>query len=350
MSVRYCALYLLAALTAVGCGTATTPDTDARYIFTADYMADPSVHVFDGRIYIYPTHDRISEVTSPEDGAHYDMADYHVLRMDSPLQPQAEDCGCVLALEDIPWAERQLWANDAACKNGLYYMYFPAKDREGIFRIGVAVADRPEGPFIPQPEPMEGAYSIDPAVFCDGDDYYICFGGLQGGQLQRWHDNRLLPENRFAADGEPALAPRIAKLSDDMLSLAEPSRPIEILDDDGKPLTADNPHRFFEAAWLHRCGDIYYFSYSTGTGHTICYATGDNPCGPFTLRGVLLTPVVGWTTHHSTVEIDGQWYLFFHDSAPSGGRSSLRSLKMAGLLHNSDGTIRTTEGGGGRQI
>lgn len=346
MKIRHETIRLLAALTLVGCGGCAATDTEPRYIYTADYMADPSVHIFDGKIYIYPTHDRLSEVTSPEDGAHYDMADYHVLRMDRPSQPQAEDCGMVLALEDIQWASRQLWANDVACRDGRYYMYFPAKDSDGIFRIGVAVADTPDGRFTPQPQPMEGAYSIDPAVFHDGGgDYYICFGGLQGGQLQRWHDNRFLPEDRFATDSEPALAPRIAKLADDMMSLDEPSRAIEILGEDGKPLTADDPHRFFEAAWLHRRGELYYFSYSTGTTHLLCYATGDNPYGPFTFRGVLLTPVTGWTTHHSIVEIDGRWYLFFHDSAPSGGRSSLRSLKMTEIFYNPDGTIRTVDGG-----
>lgn len=316
-----------------------------RYIFTSDYMADPSVHVFEGRIYIYPSHDRLSEVTSPEDGAHYDMVDYHVLRMDSPAQEQAEDCGLALSVDDVPWAVKQMWACDAACKDGRYYLYFPAKDAEGVFRIGVAVADSPEGPFAPQPEPVEGACGIDPAVWCDGEDYYIYFGGLQGGQLQRWQGDTFTGEDHFAEAGEPALAPRAARLSGDMLSLAEPSRRIEIVDNEGRPLTADDPHRFFEAAWMHKLGDTYYFSWSTGTTHLLCYGTGDNPLGPFTFRGVLLTPVVGWTTHHSIAEIDGRWYLFFHDSAPSGGVSSLRSLKMTEIFHNPDGTIVTVDGG-----
>ena len=331
-------------------GVATAPESEARYIFTADYMADPAVHLFDGRIYIYPTHDRISEVTSPEDGAHYDMVDYHVLRMDSPQQSEAEDCGAVLSVDNVPWAVKQMWACDAACKDGRYYLYFPAKDADGIFRIGVALADKPDGPFVPLSEPMEGAYSIDPAVFSDGRDHYIIFGGLQGGQLQRWRDNCLLPDNSFAADGEPALEPRIARLADDMLSLAEPSRGVCIVGADGEPLKADDPHRFFEGAWVHRSGDEYCLSYSTGTTHMICYATADNPYGPYTYRGVLLTPVTGWTTHHSTIEIDGRWYLFFHDSAPSGGRSSLRSLKMAEIFHNPDGSWRTVDGGKNRQI
>jgi hypothetical protein len=95
---------------------------------------------------------------------------------------------------------------------------------------------------------------------------------------------------------------------------------------------------------MHRFHGKYYFSYSTGDMHLLCYATGDSPYGPFTYRGVLLTPVVGWTTHHSIVEFHGRWYLFYHDSKPSGGISSLRSLKVRELLYNEDGTIKTMNG------
>ena len=73
--------------------------------------------------------------------------------------------------------------------------------------------------------------------------------------------------------------------------------------------------------WMHKYNGKYYFSYSTGDTHFLCYAIGDNPYGPFTYKGVILTPVIGWTTHHSIVEYKGKWYLFHHDSVPSGGRT-----------------------------
>ena len=200
-------------------------------------------------------------------------------------------------------------------------MYFPLKDRNDIFRIGVAVSDCPEGPFIPQPDPMRGSYSIDPAVFDDGNgNYYMYFGGLWGGQLQRYRNNKALECAAFPADGEPALPSRVVKLSDDMLQFAEEPRPLVILDEHGYPLTAgDNARRFFEASWMHKYNGKYYFSYSTGDTHLLCYATGDNPYGPFTYQGVILQPVVGWTTHHAIVEYKGKWYLFHHDCVPSGG-------------------------------
>lgn len=334
----------LLALLCIACSR-PAPETlrPARYIYTADRMADPSAHVFDGVLYIYPSHDRISEVTDPADGAHFDMADYHVLRMDDPEKGEAVDLGTVLTLEQVPWASKQLWAPDAARKGDRYLLYFPAKDSAGIFRIGAAVADRPEGPFTAQPEPMEGTYSIDPCVFEDGGELYLYFGGLQGGQLQRWQDNRLLDEERMPAAGEPALAPRVARLSADGLSLAEASRPVETLDAEGNPLAADDPHRFFEAPWLHKHDGLYYFVYSTGTTHLLCYATGTNPYGPFTFRGELMSPVEGWTTHPSTVEYAGRWWLFHHDSALSG-HSSLRNLKVAEFRHLDDGTLTPLDG------
>lgn len=322
-------------------------ENKAKYLVPGDYMADPAVHVFNGKLYIYPSHDRESGIPENDNGDHFDMKDYHVFSMET-IDGPVTDHGVVLDVKDIPWAGRQLWDCDCTCKDGKYYMYFPLKDQTDIFRIGVAVADKPEGPFIPQPDPMKGSYSIDPAILDDGDgNYYMYFGGLWGGQLQRYKNNKALECAEFPADNEPAIPSRIAKLADNMLEFAEEPRPVVILDGNGKPLTAgDNNRRFFEASWVHKYNGKYYFSYSTGDTHQLCYAIGDNPYGPFTYQGVILTPVVGWTTHHAICEFQGKWYLFHHDSVPSGGRTWLRSLKVCELEYNADGTIKTIEGGG----
>lgn len=322
-------------------------ENKAKYLVPGDYMADPAVHVFNGKLYIYPSHDRESGIPENDNGDHFDMKDYHVFSMET-IDGPVTDHGVVLDVKDIPWAGRQLWDCDCTCKDGKYYMYFPLKDQTDIFRIGVAVADKPEGPFIAQPDPMKGSYSIDPAILDDGDgNYYMYFGGLWGGQLQRYKNNKALECAEFPADNEPAIPSRIAKLADNMLEFAEEPRPVVILDESGKPLTAgDNNRRFFEASWVHKYNGKYYFSYSTGDTHQLCYAIGDNPYGPFTYQGVILTPVVGWTTHHAICEFQGKWYLFHHDSVPSGGRTWLRSLKVCELEYNADGSIKTIEGGG----
>jgi len=311
-----------------------------EHIFTAD----PSAHVFDGRIYIYPSHDIDAGIPFTDLGDHFGMEDYHVLSMDNP-QSQAVDHGVALHVKDVPWAERQMWAPDAASKDGKYYLYFPAKRKDEIFQIGVAVGNSPTGPFIPEPEAIQGSYSIDPAVFEDEDGaFYMYFGGIWGGQLQNYRNNTYSESNEEPGDAEPALGPLVARLTDDMLQFSEQPREIEILDDNGEVILAENhDRRFFEASWMHKYQGTYYFSYSTGDTHFICYATGDNPYGPFTYRGKILTPVIGWTTHHSICAFDGEWYLFYHDSILSGGVTHLRSVKMAKISYDEEGAIITLD-------
>lgn len=318
-----------------------------RYLVKDLYTADPSAHVFNGKIYIYPSHDIESGISENDNGDHFDMRDYHVFSMNS-IDGEVTDHGVALDVKDIPWSGRQLWAPDVACKDGKYYLYFPLKDKNDIFRIGVAVSDKPEGPFVPQSDPIKGSFTIDPAVLEDNaTDFYIYFGGLWGGQLQRYRDNKAIENPAEPADDEAALCARVAKLSDDMLEFAEEPRDVLILDENGEPLKAgDHNRRYFEGPWMHKYNGKYYFSYSTGDTHLLSYAIGDNPYGPFTYAGVILTPVVGWTTHHSIVEFEGKWYLFHHDSVPSGGKTWLRSIKVVELEYNEDGTIKTIDGGG----
>lgn len=314
----------------------------ARYLFPSDYMADPSANVFNGKLYIYPSHDWDSGAAFDDDGGHFEMKDYHVLSLDDVENGEVTDHGVILALEDIPWAGRQLWDNDVVEKDGKYYLIFSAKDKNDVFHLGVAVSDRPEGPFKAQPDPIRGSYSIDPCVFKDDDgSVYTYFGGLWGGQLQRYNENKAMGKEYLPEGDENALPSRVAKMTDDMLQFAEEPRPVLVIDENGKPLRADDPHRFFEASWMHKVNGKYYFSYSTGDSHLLCYAVGDNPYGPFTYKGVILEPVVGWTTHHSIVEYKGKWYLFHHDCVPSNGVTWLRSVKVMELDMDSDGNIKT---------
>lgn len=311
-----------------------------NHIFTAD----PSAHVFEGKIYVYPSHD-IEQDSGPsvnDDGDQYAMRDYHVLSLSEDLQ-KATDHGVALSLEDIPWASEQLWAPDAAKKGDTYYFYFPARDRNGLFRIGVATSSTPTGPFKAENSYIEGTFSIDPAVFEDDDgSYYLYFGGLWGGQLEHWENNRYSTDAANREASAPAFCPRVAKLSKDMLSLETTPKEILIRDEHGELIAAgDNHRRFFEAAWLHKHNDVYYFSYSTGDTHKIVYATGNSPFGPFTYQGTLLEPVLGWTNHHSIVSYNDKWYLFYHDSTLSKGQSHLRSVKMAEIIHDDNGKIVT---------
>ena len=139
----------------------------------------------------------------------------------------------------------------------------------------------------------------------------------------------------------PALSPRVAKLSPDMFSFSEDVKEILILDPETRePIKAsDHARRFFEAAWMHKYNDKYYFSYSTGDTHYLAYAIGENPYGPFVYAGRILEPVVGWTTHHSIVEYRGRWWLFYHDASLSEGKNHLRCVKARELVYDAEGKI-----------
>jgi hypothetical protein len=310
-----------------------------KHIFTAD----PSAHVFEGKIYVYPSHDIDAGIPDDDLGNQYAMNDYIVLSMDEPGAATTAH-PVALKVEDVPWAGKQFWAPDAACKNGVYYLYFPARDHQGIFRIGVATSTSPAGPFKAEPEPIKGSFSIDPAVFVDDDgEAYMYFGGIWGGQLQRWASGSFDPkasDTDLLQDEKPALCAKVARLTADMKEFAHPAKDVVILDDNGQPvLGGDHDRRFFEASWLFKRNGKYYFTYSTGDTHLLDYAVGDNPYGPFTFKGHFLEPVQGWTSHHSVVEFKGKWWLFYHDIQLSD-KNHLRSVKVTELKFNDDGTIQ----------
>jgi len=311
-----------------------------RHIFTAD----PSAHVFEDRIYIYPSHDIEAGIPENDEGDHFDMVDYHVLSLDDFDSPVV-DHGPVLHVKDVPWAKKQMWAPDAAYRNGTYYLFFPARDHEGVFRIGVATSPSPAGPFNARPEPLAGSYSIDPCSFIDDDGTaYLYFGGIWGGQLQRWQTGKYDAATPYPEPDAPAISPRVARLDADMSTFVGGVQEVSIVDAAGAPLRAgETDKRFFEASWMHKYQGTYYFSYSTGDTHFLAYATSQSPLGPFTYRGHILNPVVGWTTHHSIVEFRGSWYLFYHDSTLSGGVTHKRCVKVMELQHEADGSIRTID-------
>ena len=325
--------------------TEATPQQKTEYLseplVSHIYTADPSAHVFNNRIYIYPSHDTATGTKEDDLGGHFDMRDYHILSMDSIGGP-VTDHGVALDIKNVPWAGRQMWAPDAAFANGKYYLYFPVKNKQDVFQIGVAVSDKPGGPFTAEKEPIKNSYSIDPCVFKDDDgQFYMYFGGIWGGQLQRWNHNKYDSTAKNRTNEEMAALPRIAKLNSDMKNFSGHVKEIKLVDKEGKNFgEKDNDKRFFEAAWVFKYKGKYYFTYSTGDTHFLCYATGDNPYGPFTYQGVILNPVEGWTNHHSIIEVNGKWYLFYHDTQLSG-KTHLRNVKVTELKFNEDGSIQT---------
>ncbi len=309
------------------------------------FTADPSAHVYEGKSYIYPSHDIPHNGEDNDNGDEYQMEDYHIFSMEEGSD-EVTDHGMVLHQDQVPWVSTQMWAPDCVFKNNTYHLIFPARDKDGIFRLGIADGKTPAGPFTPRPECIEGSFSIDPCSFIDDDEkVYIYFGGLWGGQLEKYRTGEFDPNGTEPPKNEHAVWPKVALMKDDMSGFAEEPKDVVILDENGNELLAgDEDRRYFEDPWLFKKGDTYYFTYSTGTTHFLCYATSKNVYGPYTYGGKILTPVLGWTTHHSILEFNGKWYLFYHDCERSNGVNQKRNVKFRELTFNPDGSIKTMDG------
>jgi hypothetical protein len=301
--------------------------------------SNPSVHVFNHRLYIYCSQDAEGGVSPNRFGDQFAMRDYWLYRLDSINGP-SQEIGQVLDIREIPWAGRQLWAQDVTYHKGVYFLYFTVKDKNDVFRIGVATSDSIGGPYKPEKNPISLAYSIDPRVFRDEDgSYYLLFGGIKNGQLHQWENNVYRPNAEERTGDQYALLPRIARLSPDMKQLAEKVREIKIVNHSGELMDEkENKKRFGESASLHQFNGKYYLTYSTGETRMIVYAIGSSPYGPFTYRGILKGPIEGTISHHSIVHFKGSWYLFYHDSRISG-LNHLRHVYVTPITHLPSGEM-----------
>ncbi len=276
---------------------------------TDQFTADPSARVFEGKVYVYPSHDIPCKAGQGYIG--FCMEDYHVFSSDNLTQ--WKDHGVILDQKSVSWVNAStysMWAPDCIFKNGKYYLFFPAISKEAVKkrRIGVAVSNKPYGPFIPESNFIEGVEGIDPNPFIDKDGQaYLYWGG--GENLQ------------------------MAKLKDNMLGLASIPRTV-----------MDLPSKFKEGSFLFERKGKYYFTFPHVTNKTeyLAYAMGDNPMGPFTYSGIIMdeTPSGCWTNHHSILEFKKQWYLFYHDSDLSPDFDKNRSIRIDSLSFNADGTIK----------
>ena len=159
------------------------------------------------------------------------------------IQHYPKDLGNVLNVKDIKWASKQVWAPDCVEKDGRYYFVFPARDKESMFEL-IWQSDNHGDPFAPRDNYIEGSYGIDPCIFPDTDgNYYMTFGG---GQLGQYRDNKWGADNKEPQGSKPALGPKIALIKDNLLKLAESSRDILIVNENGKPLeVADEERKIF---------------------------------------------------------------------------------------------------------
>jgi beta-xylosidase len=272
------------------------------------FTADPTARVFQGKVYVYPSHD-VNCGTN-----WFCMKDYHVFSSENLVN--WTDHGAIITQEKVAWVDatqNSMWAPDCYEKGGKYYFYFPAiananSGAKGM-TIGVAISNTPYGPFIPEPAPIKGVSGIDPNVFIDKDGQaYLYWAGAGKGLAG-------------------------AKLKDNMLELA------------GEPQTFGSlPEGMKEGPFLFERKGIYYFTFPHVIKNTeaLVYAMGHNPLGPFEYKGIIMDehPSKCWTNHHSILEYKGQWYLFYHHNDLSPAFDKNRSIRADKLSFNEDGTIQ----------
>lgn len=313
------------------------------------HVPDAEAHVMpDGRLYIYGSYDdredvycsEVYHVVSTPDMEHWTVHDEALRGSDIPWfdNPDAPRYPGIDWTNPTPFIRRMLenadhaadrekfeakeehnppllFAPDAAYRDGKYYLYFCMKDDSE----GVAVSDRPQGPF---GEPVQlPCGGIDPAVFIDDDGqaYYYW------GQLYS-HGVRLNP---------------------DMVSFDREG----IVDN----LVTEEEHFFHEGSSMRKIGDTYYYVYADmerGKPTALGYATGQSPLGPFTYRGIIVDndgcDRESWNNHGSIECVNGQWYVFYHRA--SRGSQRHRRLCIEPIQINEDGSIdevkMTSQGAG----
>lgn len=277
------------------------------------WYADPEATIFGKQYWVYPTYsDKYNKQV------HFDA-------FSSPDLVNWTKHDNVLDSSNVKWAKRAMWAPAIVQKGGKYYFFFGANDIQSDKEyggIGVAVADKPEGPFkdyLGKPlidKIVNGAQPIDQFVFKDTDDqYYIIYGG--------WgHCN-------------------IAKLKSDFTGV-EPAA-------DGKIFKEITPQGYVEGPIMFIRKGKYYFMWSeggwTGPDYQVAYAVSNSINGPFKKIGVVLKQDPAIATgagHHSVVQVPGkdEWYIIYHRRPLTETDGNHRVTCIDKMIFDKDGLIK----------
>ncbi|WP_028295966.1 glycoside hydrolase family 43 protein [Olivibacter sitiensis] len=284
-------------------------------IITHKYTADPAGLVVGEKLYVYAGHDE-----APKSKHFYEMHEWLVFST-TDLKTWTEH-PVPLSTKDFSWSKGDAWASQVIERDGKFYWYVATEHKDGGKAIGVAVADRPEGPFkdalgkalITNEMTRATAISwddIDPSVIIDDDGQAYLFWGNT--------------------------ACYYAKLANNMTELAGDIQVINI-------------PKFTEAPWIHKHKGWYYLSYATEFPEKIAYAMSRSIHGPWEFKGVI-NEIAGNsnTNHQSIVTFKGKDLFIYHNGAiNTDGGSYRRSVCIDELKYNKDGSIKrvvmTSEG------
>ena len=273
-------------------------------IIRNQFSADPTARVFNGKVYLYPSHDIVAPKDKNLRKDWFCMEDYHVFSSENLTD--WTDHGVIVTQTKVPWLTKtnyDMWAPDCVYKNGKYYFYFPVGGK-----IGVATADKPEGPYTVLDKPVTGIGGIDPCVLLDKDgSAYI-----------------------FTARGRIS----VAKLKNNMIEVDGDVQTIANLPTKG----------LIEGPFAFQFNGKYYLTYPHVENkiERLEYSMSDSPMGPYKPVGIIMDESASgcWTNHQSIVQYKDQWYLFYHDKDYSPKFDKNRSVRIDSLFFNTDGTIQ----------
>jgi arabinoxylan arabinofuranohydrolase len=285
-------------------------------IVQTNYTADPAPMLYDGRLYLYTSHDE--DVTVNNFFTMNDWKAYSTVDM-----VNWTDHGTVASYRTFTWGTGDAWAPHGAHRNGKFYLYVPLNNSTGA-RIGVAVANSPIGPFtdaLGRALISTGSGNIDPNVFIDDD----------GQAYLYW--------------GNPNLY--YVRLNADMISFpGSPTQTNLTTAGFGARSNTDRATAYEEGPWFYRRGSLYYLVYpADGTPEKISYTTSSSPTGPWMFRGDIMAKQTGagtsFTNHPGVIDYQGHSYFFYHNGALPGGGGFKRSVCVEEFTYNADGTIPT---------
>ncbi len=340
----------------------------------SEYVPDGEPHVFDGRVYIYGSHDR-------EGGYTFCMDDY--VTYSAPVDDLSDWRyeGVIYKAEQDPDYDKlpYMYAPDVVKGNdGRYYLYYCLSGEYGYggytWHISVAVADGPAGPyeylgFVKNPDgtPMKRYICFDPAVLNDDGVIRLYYGtqypfeeeARLSGDPEKLEEVLKNEMDMFGKTKEELLSypdsvngPIMCVLDDDMLTVKEAPRHIIPYETKG---TDFEEHPFFEASSMRKVNGKYYFVYSSWQNHELCYATSDYPDRDFVFGGTIISNGdIGYqgrsgkdkmnmtgTTHGSIELVGDQWYVFFHRLTHKSDYS--RQACAEKITIEADGSIKQVE-------
>ncbi len=290
------------------------------------WYADPEGIIFNKTYWIYPTY-----------SAPYDKQVFFDAFSSKDLVTWTKHSK-ILDTSNVKWAKRAVWAPSIIEKGGKYFIFFGANDIQSDKEyggIGVAVADKPSGPFKDYlKKPLidkfhNGAQPIDQFVFKDKDEYYLIYGGWR-------HCN-------------------IAHLKKDFTGFI----PYE----DGSIFKEITPENYVEGPFMFKKNGKYYFMWSeggwTGPDYSVAYAIADSPFGPFKRIGKILQQdpkIATGAGHHSVIKNPktDDWYIVYHRRPLTEKDGNSRVTCIDKMFFDENGLIKpviiTNEGVDGKLI